>query len=166
MNNLTSLAMDNKAAEIALRRSKIDILVKKIEANGGLKVLMKIDAKTLKGMSKEFKIIHGAIEASDIVKILDKKVTTNTKTMRKLNIYLSVVLNNLMVNQLNLKEDGTPHQALIVGLYSALKQIEKMVDKNQISPVIYRDFVYVASEIGLRLYSIVVSDMFKEDEDE
>lgn len=160
-NNISKHIHESQKNESDNRRNKLAKILPKMVDCKYLAEMENLSLRQLRKQSKEVKNILKYIEGLELSKHALSKKRILLSNINKINFVLNSLLNNNQFAATNLWDCSTDHFKLIAAIYVALKEISSRLikqDKNVISNPIHKQFVFVSSEIGLRLYSLYVDD--------
>lgn len=155
-NYALTVAQEVQQVEIKNRRALMERVIARHNEQQLFKKFMSLSNKELKKKSKSFVGIMRYLEGLGLERYYGAKNTPTPTQAHRIAVMLNSMLNSKVFTELNLEKTDTDYFDLLTGLYICMKDLTANFMRMYSGDKRVHQLTHVASEIGLRLYSLYV----------
>ena len=145
-----------RATEMKKRREQIGALLEPHLSYEILAEYENLSRKELKKKSKEFCFIHMQIKDLGLSRYAKTHKGISNTNVAKISTIMSYISHSKQFCDMDMEKCDQDYFDLVLSIYAALKGIGEVMTKFNISLAVKQKYVFISSEIGLRLYSLYI----------
>ncbi len=143
-----------RQAEMQKRRTFIANLSDEFINHDVLEAYENLTNKELRKHSKEFSFIHFQIRSLHLSRMAKTGKGVTNQRIKQIITALSYISHSKQFSAMDMEDSTTDYFRITMALYIATKAIAPMFKANNIPDQTKQNFVFISSEIGLRIYSL------------